>query len=203
MKEWNWERNNQANIYPTAITKGINKKVWWKCNICGHEWQATVGSRSGDQRCGCPKCKKDLSSSFPEKAIAFYLSKFFLSITVSRDISPTLFCICPSKSPTQTRLTKFPCTSACSMFYFYYKSDKKGGILIYERMLSESIRLDKQISHLQNQLRSLPDGKLVCTKNQNRYKWYVSDGHKCTYIPKKNLSLAQQLAIKKFLTSTL
>ena len=77
MKEWNWERNNQANIYPTAITKGINKKVWWKCNICGHEWQATVGSRSGDQRCGCPECKKDLSSSFPEKAIAFYLSKFF------------------------------------------------------------------------------------------------------------------------------
>lgn len=89
------------------------------------------------------------------------------------------------------------------MLYFYYKSYKKGGILIYERMLSESFRLDKQISHLQHQLQSLPDGKLVCTKNQNRYKWYVSDGHKCTYIPKKNLSLAQQLAIKKFLTSTL
>lgn len=77
MKEWNWERNNNDNIHPTAITKGINKKVWWKCNTCGNEWQATVSSRSGTQHCGCPKCKKDLSISFPEKAIAFYLSQFF------------------------------------------------------------------------------------------------------------------------------
>lgn len=77
MKEWNWNKNNNAGIYPTKITKGINKKVWWQCSICNHEWQATVGSRAGSQKCGCPQCKKDLSTSFPEKAISFYLSKYF------------------------------------------------------------------------------------------------------------------------------
>lgn len=77
MKEWNWSKNDILQIYPTKITKGINRKVWWICEK-GHEWQATVGSRAGDQKCGCPVCKKDLSSSFPEKAIAFYLSQYFV-----------------------------------------------------------------------------------------------------------------------------
>ena len=77
MQEWNWNKNNELKIYPTNITKGANKKVWWICKQCGNEWMATIGSRAGDQHCGCPKCKKDLSSSFPEKAIAYYLSKIF------------------------------------------------------------------------------------------------------------------------------
>ena len=70
-------------------------------------------------------------------------------------------------------------------------------------MLSESRRLDKQISHLENQLKNFPNGKLVCTRNQNRYKWYQSDGHNCTYIPKKNHQFAEQLAVKKFLSLSL
>lgn len=77
MQEWNWKKNSAACIDPTKITKGVDKKVWWICNKCGNEWQASVGSRAGSQRCGCPECKKDLSSSFPEKAIAYYLSKKF------------------------------------------------------------------------------------------------------------------------------
>lgn len=70
-------------------------------------------------------------------------------------------------------------------------------------MLSESKRLDKQITHLQEQLKNFPPGKLVCTRNQNRYKWYQSDGHKCTYIPKKNHLLAEKLAVKKYLSLSL
>ncbi|MCD8196887.1 MAG: zinc-ribbon domain-containing protein, partial [Lachnospiraceae bacterium] len=30
-----------------------NKKVWWKCEN-GHEWRATIASRSNG--CGCPVC---------------------------------------------------------------------------------------------------------------------------------------------------
>lgn len=67
-------------------------------------------------------------------------------------------------------------------------------------MISESNRLDKQITLLQTQIKSLPEGKLVCTRNQNRYKWYQSDGHKCTYLPKSQRSLAEKLAIKKYLS---
>ena len=76
MVEWNWEKNTSLGILPTKITKGYGGKVEWKCKVCGHEWSTTVASRTS-QRTGCPKCKKELSSSFPEKAIAYYLAKWF------------------------------------------------------------------------------------------------------------------------------
>ncbi len=46
----------------------------------------------------------------------------------------------------------------------------------------------------------MPQGKLICTRNQDRYKWYVSDGHSHTYLPKTQRTKAEQLAIKKYLT---
>ena len=67
-------------------------------------------------------------------------------------------------------------------------------------MLSESIRLEKKINSLENQLASFPDGKLVCSRTENRYKWFQSDGHQKTYIPKKNRALAEKLATKKYLS---
>ena len=76
MDEWNWEKNNALGILPTETTRGYGGKVEWKCKVCGHTWSTTIASRTS-QRTGCPKCKKDLSSSFPEKAIAYYLSKWF------------------------------------------------------------------------------------------------------------------------------
>ncbi len=76
-------------------------------------------------------------------------------------------------------------------------------IIIYERMLAEHLRLEEQIRSLQSKLQTLPSGKIICTRNGNRYKWYQSDGHIPTYIPKKNRSLAEQLALKKYLTEQL
>lgn len=67
-------------------------------------------------------------------------------------------------------------------------------------MKSEYKRLDSEIISLQAQINMLPTGKLICSKNNNRYKWYQSDGHTKIYIPKKNSYLAQQLAHKKYLS---
>ena len=77
---------------------------------------------------------------------------------------------------------------------------KKEVIVIYERMLNEYQRLEHQINLLKNQLDSLPEGKLICSQNQGYSKWYQSDGHEKTYIPKKNRDLAEQLAVKKYLS---
>lgn len=53
---------------------------------------------------------------------------------------------------------------------------------------------------MQAQLKSLPDGQLFCNKNGNRYKWFhIIDGSK-KYLKKKDHSLAEQLAIKKYLS---
>ena len=53
--EWNYEKNKE--FLPSQVTCSSNKKVWWKCSECGHEWEATVNSRTG-QGSGCPKCSK-------------------------------------------------------------------------------------------------------------------------------------------------
>lgn len=67
-------------------------------------------------------------------------------------------------------------------------------------MTSELEQLNKQITSIQNKLSTLPEGKLICTQNGNSQKWYQTDGHTQTYIPKKNRQLAEQLAIKKYLS---
>lgn len=49
---WNYERN--GTLKPTEFLPSSNVKVWWKCDVCNHEWKATIGSiRQGH---GCPVC---------------------------------------------------------------------------------------------------------------------------------------------------
>lgn len=70
--QWNYERN--APLVPSGVLAGSHKKVWWHCGK-GHEWQATVGSRTCRET-GCPVCagkvvsvgENDLTSAFPEIA---------------------------------------------------------------------------------------------------------------------------------------
>jgi len=50
-KEWNPTKN--GNLTPKDVTVGSNKKLWWQCSK-GHEWEATVFTRS--QEHGCPYC---------------------------------------------------------------------------------------------------------------------------------------------------
>ncbi|MBR2069096.1 MAG: zinc-ribbon domain-containing protein [Candidatus Gastranaerophilales bacterium] len=53
-KEWNYKLN--GDLKPTDISIGSNKKVWWKCKKCGHEWQAPCYYRK--EGSGCPECRK-------------------------------------------------------------------------------------------------------------------------------------------------
>ncbi len=70
-------------------------------------------------------------------------------------------------------------------------------------MIAERNRLEEQITSIHSQLKTFPNGNLICTRNDTRYKWYQSDGKKSVYIPKSNLKLARQLAVKKYLSSLL
>ena len=72
--------------------------------------------------------------------------------------------------------------------------------MFYERMLSESRRLEEEICMLQAELRKLPAGKFFCAENGKYYKWYLTDGKNKTYIPKKDRILAEKLAVRKYLT---
>ena len=71
--------------------------------------------------------------------------------------------------------------------------------MLYEKMCTERRRLDQEIASLRARLKELPEGKLVCVRNGCYTKWYRSDGHNSVYIPKKEKTLAEQLAVKKYL----
>lgn len=72
-------------------------------------------------------------------------------------------------------------------------------ISFYQQVLSEKQRLEKELQGIQEQLCQLPDGKLNCVRNGNRIKWFHSDGHSQTYIPKNKKEYAVQLALRRYL----
>lgn len=74
--EFDESKNNKK---VTDVIAGSNKKYWWKCTTCNHEWEATLSSRSYNGN-GCSQCVKDRSISFNEKVILFYLKKIFKNI---------------------------------------------------------------------------------------------------------------------------
>jgi len=74
MEEWNFEKNNDLGLFPNKLACGSNKKAWWQCNK-GHEWQAVIANRN--KGIGCPVCKSERNTSFPEYALLFYLKKYY------------------------------------------------------------------------------------------------------------------------------
>jgi hypothetical protein len=72
LNEWDYDKN--GNLQPNTLTKGSSTKVWWICEK-GHSWKASVVSRTKGS--GCPKCDREHHTSFPEKAVCFYLEKHF------------------------------------------------------------------------------------------------------------------------------
>lgn len=67
-------------------------------------------------------------------------------------------------------------------------------------MLKEKQHLEAKINTINQKLSKLPKGRLLCVHNGKYLKWFQSDGKKPIYIPKKNRQLAEQLAVKKYLS---
>lgn len=55
-EEWDFSKN--SGVTPFDVTKSSNKKVWWKCAKCSHEWRTTINSRTGTMSTGCPQCNE-------------------------------------------------------------------------------------------------------------------------------------------------
>jgi rubrerythrin len=66
-----WSEKNLP-LQPSDVTVRANKKVWWKCHVCGYEWQTRIADRSEGH--GCPACAgavvfsgyNDLATRYPE-----------------------------------------------------------------------------------------------------------------------------------------
>ena len=56
--EWDYLKND---ITPEDVTSSSNKKVWWKCSVCGREWESKINNRTSSLHTGCPYCAKELN----------------------------------------------------------------------------------------------------------------------------------------------
>lgn len=68
-----WDYKNNGDLTPYNVIAHLNKRVNWVCHK-GHKWSAKVNYRA-NLNIGCPHCKKEWNTSFPEQAIYFYLRK--------------------------------------------------------------------------------------------------------------------------------
>lgn len=58
--EWNYEKN--GDLMPTQVSLHSNKRVWWKCRVCGNEWITQVNDRSRGESCPVCASKKRVKS---------------------------------------------------------------------------------------------------------------------------------------------
>ena len=72
--------------------------------------------------------------------------------------------------------------------------------MTYEHMLKKSKKIAEKIKLIQTKLKKLSEGQLYCSSSGKYTKWFRSNGQEQIYIPKKQRHLAEQLALKKYLT---
>ena len=73
-----WHPTRNGDLSPRQVLPGTRRKVWWRCEK-GHEWQASVASRTYND-CGCPFCtgkkvikgENSLADRFPDIAAQWH-----------------------------------------------------------------------------------------------------------------------------------
>lgn len=57
MQDWDEVKNARMGLDPARIVVGSTIRVWWKCHVCGKEWESAVRGRT-KAKCGCPECAR-------------------------------------------------------------------------------------------------------------------------------------------------
>ena len=95
------------------------------------------------------------------------------------------------------------CFILFAIFTSFYFQGGSPMFQLFTDLTKKSPAIDQKINEIQNQLKCLPEGKLAIAHNGKNTKWYQSDGQNRKYIPKSNRTLAEQLALRKYLSLVL
>ena len=82
-KFWDYEKNNKIGIFPDQIKRYSNKKVYFKCGICGKSVDKPRKLYSLTYKCitpMCSDCHNKLQTSYPEQAIFLFLKRIIQDI---------------------------------------------------------------------------------------------------------------------------
>lgn len=74
VKDWDYTKNTDCT--PSTIAFGSTKRVWWKCHVCEHEWQAPPNART-NLRSGCPECARHFTISKLQKMVEEYIKNTY------------------------------------------------------------------------------------------------------------------------------
>jgi Probable Zinc-ribbon domain len=99
-----WHLTKNGTVLASEVISGTAKKAWW-LGECGHEWEASVSSRSGKQNVGCPFCSNvrtlkgfnDFESEHPELAAEWHPTKntAFLPDMLTSGSPKKVWWLCP------------------------------------------------------------------------------------------------------------
>jgi very-short-patch-repair endonuclease len=84
LKEWHPTKNEGTTPY--SIHAYSDKRVWWLCKECNHEWRATPNHRTR-MKTGCPKCKERHNVSFNELAFVYFFKHVFLDVKFNYELA--------------------------------------------------------------------------------------------------------------------
>ncbi|MPQ99593.1 lysine biosynthesis protein LysW [Modestobacter sp. I12A-02628] len=57
-----WHPTRNGKYTPHNVPWDSQRKMWWRADCCGHEWQETVRARDKYQRLRCPRCRTILGA---------------------------------------------------------------------------------------------------------------------------------------------
>lgn len=76
-------------------------------------------------------------------------------------------------------------------------------LILFYQAKTEYQKLIKLQKQLQSSIAAYPPIDFYCTRNQKRFKWYITDKDGCRYLPKSKRDLAEKLACRKYLATKL
>lgn len=86
-----WHKKRNGDVTPFDICPQSHTDFWWTCRYNkSHVWRASPHNRINGGT-GCPECSKWQHTSFPEKAIYYYVSKAFPDVLESHNPNPDVF----------------------------------------------------------------------------------------------------------------
>ena len=78
LKEWDYAKNKKG---PEEYTPSCNVKVFWKCSVCGYEYESKINNRANGKGCACcanlvvVKGVNDLRTTHPKLASEWHPTK--------------------------------------------------------------------------------------------------------------------------------
>lgn len=71
----------------------------------------------------------------------------------------------------------------------------------YDTIRTRLEEIRDELKKLETLQKRLPEGDLICAKNETRYKWYLRNRGKSQYISRNEIEFVEELALKKYYKS--